>query len=833
MPTTPNQFCSKCGSPTAADARFCGVCGTPCTAATGPASAGIALGAGGMTNFTRVRQLFDQAQSIPPAQRDTWLVDECKGDPALLSELRGMLQPSGQSFLQQPAVGATAFGLTVVQQAPAVVEPPSPPPPPVAPSPAGPPFAPSIPPPSHSAPPMSSPSHSGTAAPGAAPQFVGPYRLVRELGRGGMGVVFLALRDDGAFRKNVALKVLLRDQVNEEFLLRFKQERQVVAALDHPNIARILDGGDAPDGMPYYVMEYVEGLSLDQYCDQQRLSITGRIKMFQQVCMAVHYLHQNLIVHRDLKPGNILVSNDGVVKLLDFGIAKMVGAASATNPELTSAQGSPMTPTYASPEQMQGATLQKTSDIYSLGVILYRLLTGRNPYANLDDKIAKLASREDPPLPSQNIREDLRATPESTAQLRRAMLGELDSIVLMAMRYDPRGRYQSAADLSNDLQHFLDGQSVTAHHDSMADKSIRLFKRKRAAIAVLIGFLLLGSFGGFEWWRASQQKAEAEARQAQLLEKIEKLESSTAAANPGQAPPSGEDAAKAIAKDKQDVQTLMKAFGTDFTAAIAARPGHTPERDALLTRGVSVLDRVRTSSPPDPGLGIEIADGYQQLGLLQENTSDGKNRQAAVGTYQKGAEVLGNVSAQYPDNAAAKQRLARLNDRIRTLQSGGAGTQASNVPRQEVTPQPAPEAAPAIPVPAPKPVVQTPVKVAQKQAVAPPPASTPPVNEPPVQAPPPAATPAVPPAELADVEERMANATSKVEIADQTIEPVRQSLAKTGQTLNPDTTSAMANMHSRLARAKRDIGAGDLAAAREDIAAADALAAKVLRSVGR
>jgi serine/threonine protein kinase len=760
-----------------------------------------------MDNFTRVRQLFDQAQSIPQTQRDAWLMNACQGDAALLAELRGMLKPGGESFLQHPAASATAFGYTIVQ-------PVAPPPVPPAAPPSAPPSAPSSTP--HSATPPPPPASASASA--ASPlQYIGPWRILRELGRGGMGVVFLAMRDDGAFRKNVALKLLLKDQVTPEFVARFKQERQVVAALDHPNIARILDGGDAPDGMPYYAMEYVEGLPLDQYCDQQRLSITGRIKMFQQVCMAVHYLHQNLIVHRDLKPGNILVSSDGVVKLLDFGIAKMVGAASVTNQELTTAQGSPMTPTYASPEQMQGATLQKTSDIYSLGVILYRLLTGRNPYLNLDEKIAKLASREDPPLPSQNIREDLRATPESTAQLRRAMLGELDSIVLMAMRYDPKGRYQSAADFSSDLQHFLDGQSVTAHHDSVAGKSFKLLKRKRAAVAVLIAFLLLGAFSGWEWWRFSEQKAEADARQAHLSDELAKLEGSST-------------------PTLQDVRDLKKAVGTDFTAAIAIRPGPTPEREALLTRMVRYLDRARTALPSDPNAGIEIADGYQQLGLLQESTAAGKNPQAAVGTYQKGAEVLGSVSSQQPDNAAVKQRLARLNERIRTLQSGGTPPQVpaqAPPPAQAEAPPPVPEPAPAAPVETPKPAAPTPVRVAKAPGATPTaaPADTT-APPPPVQAPPPAA-PAIPPAEMADVEERMANAASKVEIAEQTIAPVRQSLAQTGQSLNPDISTAMTTMHTRLARAKREMAAGDLAAAKEDIAAAEGLANKVLRSVGR
>ena len=272
---------------------------------------------------TRVRELFDQAMALELAQRETWLWSACQYNEPLFEEVRALLDAA--------QAGSKAASIT----------------------------------------------HGTATGP-----YIGVYKLLRELGRGGMGVVHLAVRDDGAFRKNVAVKLLLRENVTPEFVVRFKQERQVLAALDHPNIARILDGGDAPDGMPYYVMEYVEGQPADQYCDTQRLSLTGRIKIFQQMCQAVQYLHQNSILHRDLKPANILVSTEGVVKLLDFGIAKLLGASAFANADVTSVQGQLMTPGYASPEQMNGAPLQAASDIYSLGTILYffspadRLLVG-------------------------------------------------------------------------------------------------------------------------------------------------------------------------------------------------------------------------------------------------------------------------------------------------------------------------------------------------------------------------------------------------------------------------------------------------------------------------
>ena len=221
-----------------------------------------------------------------------------------------------------------------------------------------------------------------------------------------------------------------------------------------------------------------------------------------------------------------------------------------------------------------GAPLQKTSDIYSLGAILYGLVTGRSPYQGVDDKLAKLATRQEPPPPSANIREDLRST-ETTAQLRRAMLGELDSIILMAMRLDPRERYQSSAELAADLQRFIDGQPVIAHHASAARRSMRLLKRKAAAIAVLVGFLVLGGFGAWQWRRFEVQKAEVAAREDEVQKVLDRLEARLNAGTPDPA---------------QDLQQLQKAFGESFTA-VAAQPSAAPQRDKLLERGVSYVDQ--------------------------------------------------------------------------------------------------------------------------------------------------------------------------------------------------------------------------------------------------
>jgi len=312
-------------------------------------------------------------------------------------------------------------------------------------------------------------SPTKTMVPARSSQMIGPYRVLRELGKGGMGVVYLAVRDDGAFRKNVAIKLLRGDAVSPEFIERFRNERQVLANFDHPNIARILDGGDTTDGMPFYVMEYVEGRPIDKYCDEDKLSLNDRLKLFQKLCGSLQYLHQNQVVHRDLKPGNILVSNEGVVKLLDFGIAKQLGPASM---ELTTAEGTPLTPAYASPEQFTGRA-DARSDIYTLGVILYLMITGKLP----DQGTTK--------PPSESVREDVTRTQETTKQLKKRVIGDLDVVVLKAMNRESRLRYATAQELSEDLERFMKGQPVLAR--ASQGFSMKMLALTAAGLVVLLG----------------------------------------------------------------------------------------------------------------------------------------------------------------------------------------------------------------------------------------------------------------------------------------------------------------------------------------------------------
>src|ERR1700688_2543098 len=275
---------------------------------------------------------------------------------------------------------------------------------------------------------------------------IGPYRVLRTLGVGGMGEVFLAERADAEFEQQVAIKVVFGSALARGVQSRLKIERQILAQLDHPNIAHLLDGGSLPDGTAYIVMEYVDGIPIDAFCDSNRLDIVARLKLFQTVCAAAHYAHQNLIVHRDLKPSNILVTAGGLPKLLDFGIAKLLDERQAGHHTLavTHADIRVMTPDHASPEQVRGQAITTSSDVYVLGVLLYQLLTGTGPFVipsmRLTD-IERAICKKNPPLPSHSINTADSATLSiaearntTAGRLRRTLGGDLDNIVLMAMR---------------------------------------------------------------------------------------------------------------------------------------------------------------------------------------------------------------------------------------------------------------------------------------------------------------------------------------------------------------------------------------------------------------
>ncbi len=332
---------------------------------------------------------------------------------------------------------------------------------------------------------------------------IGPYRVLRTLGAGGMGEVYLAERADAQFEQQVAIKVVHGGALAVAMHSRLKLERQILAQLDHPNIAHLLDGGALADGSAYIVMEYIDGIAIDAFCDSNRLDVSARLKLFQMVCGAVHYAHQNLIVHRDLKPSNILVTAAGVPKLLDFGIAKLLDDRQAAGHTLavTQADIRIMTPDHASPEQVRGQPITTSSDVYVLGVLLYKLLCGSGPFFISSMRLAEIERaicEKDPPPPSDLLKDEskesnaIAADRNTTAyRLRRTLRGDLDNIVLMAMRKEPERRYASAQQMSSDIQRHLDGKPVIAHRDTLSYRSAKFVKRHWLPVAASFGAALL------------------------------------------------------------------------------------------------------------------------------------------------------------------------------------------------------------------------------------------------------------------------------------------------------------------------------------------------------
>ena len=403
-----------------------------------------------------------------------------------------------------------------------------------------------------------------------------PYELLSEIGRGGMGVVYLARRADDEFQRRVAIKLVSGGLADEVALGRFRSERQISASLDHPHIARLLDGGTTAAGEPYFVMEYVEGEPLLSYCETRGLTTRERLRLFQDVCAAVQYAHQNLVVHRDLKPGNILVTPDGQAKLLDFGIAKMLDPGTArTGPE-TSTLYRMLTPDYASPEQVRGQPVTTASDVYALGVVLYELVSGRRPYHVQNPEPAellRLVCDEDPDKPS-------------TVAAARDVSGDVDAIVMKAMRKEPQLRYLSAEALSEDIARYLQGRPVLARRGTSGYRAGKFVRRHRFGVAAAAVILLALAGGLWATLREARRAREAEARAERRF---------------------------------NDVRKLANSFLFEFHDAIRDLPGSTQARALVVQRALEYLDSLSKESTGDRVLRRELADAYQKVGDVQGN----------------------------------------------------------------------------------------------------------------------------------------------------------------------------------------------------------------------
>jgi len=418
-------------------------------------------------------------------------------------------------------------------------------------------------------------------------ELIGAYRITAELGAGGMGTVYLAERADGEFEQKVALKLIKRGMDSDAILRRFVNERQILASLDHPNIAHLVDGGTTSDGLPFFVLEFVDGETIVDYAARNDLSIAERLDLFRQVCSAVSFAHQNLVIHRDLKPSNILVTKDGTPKLLDFGIAKLLRNESEN--AVTATQNFVFTPEYASPEQVRGENLTTATDIYSLGLILYELLTGSRPYkvdmSNISDMIRAVCETE-PRRPSSIVLAPSSNGANSTAKNKaqtldthprslRSLKGDLDNIILKALRKEPERRYASVEQLSSDLQRHLKGLPVTASSDSWKYRTVKYIRRNRIGVgaATLVLVTLIGGLGATLY-----QRNKAERR-------------------------------------FNDVRQLANSFMFEINDQIVKSP--IKARELLVQRALEYLDKLAGEAGNDPELLSELATAYEKIGDVQ------------------------------------------------------------------------------------------------------------------------------------------------------------------------------------------------------------------------
>lgn len=504
---------------------------------------------------------------------------------------------------------------------------------------------------------------------------IGSYRIIREIGYGGMGAVYLAERIDGKFEQRVALKMLKREMNTGHLRRRFDQEREILASLEHPNIARLLDSGTTPDDVPFLAMEYVDGLPIDKYCSVNDVSINGRLELFRLVCLAVEFAHANLIVHRDLKPSNILVTDSGIPKLLDFGISKILGAE-YQNPEIaTVTRIGVMTPSYASPEQLQRKTVTTSTDIYSLGVILYELLCGHRPFEHKEFDIREMYSavlETDPQLPSavlaassEKFRElasartaiidsDVQADDKNatrsdhvkhTGDVRlrlnpTSLRGDLDNIVLKALRKEPERRYSSVAALSEDIKRHLAGLPVTARPNTFGYRAEKFVQRHR--LGVMGGAVLATAITGgvaTTFWQAN-------------IANIERARAE---------------------KRFDDVRALANSFIYEFSPLIENVAGTMPARKLLVTRAKEYLDGLSAEAGDDPMFKEELARAYEKVGDLQGNPYNPNvgDVEGALSSYSRSLELRESILARDPSSIEAKRNIASVLGRIGDIESNG------------------------------------------------------------------------------------------------------------------------------------------------------------------
>jgi eukaryotic-like serine/threonine-protein kinase len=472
----------------------------------------------------------------------------------------------------------------------------------------------------------------------AGQEFEG-YRILQLIAEGGMGEVYLA--EDKTLKRKLAIK-LIKGHATKDILRRFQTERRILANLQHPNIAQLYEAGATDDGLPFFAMEYVEGQSIDQFIRDQELSLNDRLQLFRTVCSAVSYAHQKLVIHRDLKPGNVFVSKTGEVKLLDFGIAKLLQEGDAEPADATASQFMALTPQYASPEQVKGEPITTASDVYSLGVLLYELLTGQRPY-NLKrqtaDEITRAICEQEPTKPS-SVRTNAEIGEHgdtetnqisASARLRvpaSALRGDLDNIVLKALRKEPERRYLSVEQFSEDIRRHLEGLPVSAHKGTFAYRATKFVKRNKLAVAAT-ALIVLTLAAGIIATTIQARRANRRFNQ---------------------------------------VRQLAHSVLFDYHDAIAALPGSTKVRERLVKDALQYLDNLSTEAGSDVSLLRELALAYEKVASVQGGAS------VMVKAYGRSASSsnLGDTQGALASMRKAltiRERLAALEARNRDLQN--------------------------------------------------------------------------------------------------------------------------------------------------------------------
>jgi eukaryotic-like serine/threonine-protein kinase len=519
----------------------------------------------------QLAQLFAEALERPPAERRRFLESACQGKVELQAEAESLLAAHEQA-------GGFLEGLDAASGAMLL---------------------------------------EGSAGP--AGRRVGPYRILRELGRGGMGVVYLAERVEGGFEQRAAVKLVKRGMDSDAILRRFLRERQILAGLQHPNVARLLDGGVTDDGQPYFAMEHVEGEPLITYCDQRRLGVAARLRLFEDACRAVQHAHGQLVVHRDLKPSNMLVTSDGRLKLLDFGIAKLLSseddAAEAT--ALTQADMRVLTPDYAAPEQLRGEPITTATDVYALGVVLYELLSGHLPYGTV---------RQGPADAVREVERPPSVAAAAQPRLARLLRGDLDTIVLKALSREPSRRYASAEALAEDIRRHLGGHPVQARRDTIAYVAAKFVRRHKvgvAAAAVATLSLLLGLVG--TTWQATvaareRDRTRAEAERAEKVKEF--LVGLFKASDPAESKGETITARELLERGTERIEGELKSHPSlqaelfEIVAGISHELGRFDQARKLAERSLELARQAHGPEHP------QVATAMDTLGWIQQRSGD-------------------------------------------------------------------------------------------------------------------------------------------------------------------------------------------------------------------